>query len=144
MPAELNTQLRSVSGSTASQGKKDRPGSITVTQAANDARQVSSVREETLPVVKDGKQVSGQESKPLKDGNVSETEANKVVDNLNTQVQNLRRELRFSLSKDDGDVVIQVIDSESKQTIRTIPSEEIKELSQSFVQQTGSLISTSV
>lgn len=144
MPAELNMQVRSVSGSTASLGKKDKLNAITVTQAANDARQVSALTGESLPVVRDGKQVSGQESKPIKDEHVSETEANKLVDDLNVQVQNLRRELRFSLSEDDGDVVIEVIDSESKQTIRTIPSDEINELSQRFQQHTGSLIRTSV
>lgn len=144
MPAELNTQVRSVSGSTASLGKKDRLTEITITQAANDARQVPSVKEESLPVVRDGKLVSGQESKPIRDDNVSETEANKLVDDLNVQVQNLRRELRFSLSENDGDIIIEVIDSESKQTIRTIPSDEINELSQRFEQHTGSLIRTSV
>jgi flagellar protein FlaG len=51
-----------------------------------------------------------------------------MVSNLNQLVRELHRELRFSVDKESGDTVIKVIDSETDEVVRQIPSEELMAL----------------
>ncbi|MFT7460490.1 MAG: flagellar protein FlaG [Planctomycetota bacterium] len=68
----------------------------------------------------------------------------KKVNNLNSQVQNFQRDLQFSVDTDSGRTIIRVIDSETRETIRTIPSEDISLLAQRLESHTGALFNTSV
>lgn len=51
--------------------------------------------------------------------------AEEVASGLNELVYELHRELRFSVDKDSGDTVIKVIDRETDEVVREIPSEEV-------------------
>jgi flagellar protein FlaG len=68
----------------------------------------------------------------------------KKVNNLNSQVQNFQRDLQFSVDTDSGRTIIRVIDSETRETIRTIPSEDISLLAQRLESHTRALFNTSV
>jgi flagellar protein FlaG len=48
-----------------------------------------------------------------------------VVNELNDAILGVRRELRFSIDEDSGRAVVQVLDSETGETIRQLPSDEI-------------------
>lgn len=48
-----------------------------------------------------------------------------AVNDINGHIQNLQRDLQFSIDDDSGQTVIKVIDSESKEVIRQIPPEEV-------------------
>ena len=48
-----------------------------------------------------------------------------VVNELNDAIMGVRRELRFSIDEDSGRAVVQVLDSETGETIRQLPSEEV-------------------
>lgn len=48
-----------------------------------------------------------------------------AVDKMNSLVQNIQRDLSFSVDDESGLTVIKVIDSQSGQLIRQIPSEEV-------------------
>jgi flagellar protein FlaG len=48
-----------------------------------------------------------------------------VVNELNDAILGVRRELRFSIDDDSGRAVVQVLDSETGETIRQLPSEEV-------------------
>ncbi len=48
-----------------------------------------------------------------------------VVNELNDAILGVRRELRFSIDEDSGRAVVQVMDSETGEMIRQLPSEEI-------------------
>ena len=52
----------------------------------------------------------------------------KTVVQLNEYVQQISRELKFSIDESSGRTVIKVIDAETSQIIRQIPSEEILEV----------------
>ena len=55
-------------------------------------------------------------------------EASKVeqaVSQVNEFVQNLNRDLQFTVDEDSGRTVIKVLDTETKQVIRQIPPEEL-------------------
>ncbi len=48
-----------------------------------------------------------------------------VVNELNNAILGVRRELRFSIDEDSGRAVVQVLDSETGEMIRQLPSDEI-------------------
>lgn len=58
----------------------------------------------------------------------SPSELNNVVQNLNDFVQNIKRELHFSIDDNSGRTVITVINSSTDEVIRQIPPSEILEL----------------
>ena len=47
-----------------------------------------------------------------------------AVDSLNSKVQNLNRNLEFSINDDSGAVLVKVIDAKTREVLRQIPSEE--------------------
>jgi flagellar protein FlaG len=53
-----------------------------------------------------------------------------LVERLRSQVQNIQRDLSFSVDDSTGDVVVRVIDGESGKVVRQIPSEEILRLTE--------------
>jgi flagellar protein FlaG len=51
--------------------------------------------------------------------------AQEVAQGLNQLVHELHRELRFSVDHDSGETVIKVVDQETDEVVRQIPSEEV-------------------
>jgi flagellar protein FlaG len=51
-----------------------------------------------------------------------------VVSDLNNLVRDLHRELHFSVDEDSGSTVIKVVDRETDEVVRQIPSEELVHL----------------
>jgi flagellar protein FlaG len=49
----------------------------------------------------------------------------RAVSDINEYVQNVQRDLRFSIDEDSGHTVITVLDSETEEVIRQIPAEEV-------------------
>lgn len=76
----------------------------------------SSGRQEPVP--------TGEERTKVAEG------VGEVVDRLRSQVQNLQRDLNFSVDDSTGDVIVQVVDGESGKVVRQIPSEEILRLAE--------------
>ena len=58
----------------------------------------------------------------------SQPELDYAVSRLNEYIQSSRRDLHFSVDKGSGRVVVKVIDSETREVIRQIPSEEVMAL----------------
>ena len=57
-----------------------------------------------------------------------------AVSQLNDYVQNVQRDLQFSLDKESGTMVVKVIDTKSEKVIRQIPNEETLKLARSLVE----------
>ncbi|HBM08396.1 flagellin [Pseudomonas sp. Choline-3u-10] len=53
-----------------------------------------------------------------------------LVEKLRSQMQNIQRDLSFSVDDSTGDVVVRVIDGDSGKIVRQIPSEEILRLTE--------------
>ena len=79
-------------------------GNVAPTQQAEEPEKAEKAEEE--------------QQEPLKD----------VVSHLNDLVRELHRELEFSVDQDSGDTVIKVIDRETDEVVRQIPSEELVHL----------------
>ena len=56
---------------------------------------------------------------------VNDEQLREAVNQINDFVQTVQRDLSFSVDEDSGRSVIRVIDSDSGETIRQIPSEEV-------------------
>jgi flagellar protein FlaG len=68
-----------------------------------------------------GKDLPGGKPVHAEDGgNLSQ-----AVSRLNAHVQNIHRELEFSIDKATGRTIIKVIDSSTKEVIRQLPPEEV-------------------
>lgn len=65
----------------------------------------------------------------------------KAVENINDHLQSLGRDLSFSVDNDSGRTIIKVMDSETDEVIRQIPSEEVLNLAQ-YLQDVSDLNST--
>lgn len=72
-------------------------------------------------------QTTGKQGNSNGEG-MSGAELDQAVEELNNVVQNIRRELNFSVDKDSGRTVIRVTDSATQEVIREIPSEEVLNL----------------
>jgi len=82
--------------------------------AKTDVANLPGAAGETLP----------SEGKELPNRVADSAEINAAVSKINEIVQSIQRDLTFNLDKDSGETVIRVMDSESGELIRQIPSEE--------------------
>jgi flagellar protein FlaG len=65
----------------------------------------------------------------------------KAVEDINDHLQTIGRDLSFSVDNDSGRTIIKVMDSETDEVIRQIPSEEVLNLAQ-YLQDVSDLNST--
>ena len=68
------------------------------------------------------------------DVELSQEALEKVVSQLNAYIQNTQRDVDFSVDDSTGRVVVRVIDSESEEVIRQIPSEEMLAISRHLIE----------
>jgi len=62
---------------------------------------------------------------------------NKMVESLNQNLQVLRRDLQFSVDDTSGQTVVKVLDAETEEVIRQIPSEEVLDLQKRLEEAAG-------
>jgi len=73
---------------------------------------------------------------------IDENAVEEIVEDLNQFVQQIERELRFSIDDDSGETIIKVIDSKTDEVIRQIPREEIVNLRRHLGEVRGMLFKT--
>ena len=128
MPTEITTETRQALSRVSGTSKVQDNGVIEPDKVV--VRQGLSENEQSVPSTKESSQPSNQQLE-------------QAADNLNKHVQNLKRDLHFSVNDDTGETVIRVVDSESQKTIRTIPSDEFLSMSQHLNQTMGLLLNAS-
>ena len=94
-----------------------------LSSAAENSRQVAKIDLATVPA-------SSGEALPPKGKELPvqvavSAEISKAVNEINEIVQSIQRDLSFNLDEDSGKTVIRVVNSESGELIRQIPSEEV-------------------
>jgi len=80
------------------------------------------------------------EAKPAEKETVKETEAeveklSSVIKSINERVQDLQRDLVFSVDEETGKDVVTIMDSKNSKVIKQIPSEEMLELARNLNEQ---------
>ena len=68
-----------------------------------------------------------------RDAEVSKEAIDEAVSHLKEYVQNMQRDMDFSVDDKTGRFVVKVIDSQTKEVIRQIPSEEMLAISRHLV-----------
>ena len=126
MPTEVTTETRQALSQAAGKSRVQQTDGV-IEAVGTVARQGSSNNEQALPPARESGQPSNQQLE-------------EAAENLNQHVQNLQRDLHFSIDKETGDTVIRVVDSESQKTIRTIPSDEFLSLTEQLNQSVGILL----
>lgn len=66
-------------------------------------------------------------------------ELEQSVQDLNSLVQELQRELRFSVDDGSGEMVVKVVDRQTDELVRQIPTEEILKLRERLEAATGAI-----
>lgn len=102
--------------------------------AATEATTATALKKEVNDTSDSGKPLSIQvvvEDKSLDD----------VVEDLNRQIQSTTRALRFSIDERHGRPVVSVVDKETDQVIRQIPSEVALQVADALEEATGLLVS---
>jgi flagellar protein FlaG len=71
-----------------------------------------------------------------------EQNLHEVIQDVENYVQNIRKHLSFSVDEDIGKTVIKVVDSETDELIRQIPSEEFLEIAKALEKTKSILMKT--
>ena len=67
-----------------------------------------------------------------------------ALNNLSTHVQNLQRSLQFTVDRDSGDIVVTIVDRETHEVVRLIPSEELLAIAHRLPSAAGVLVTEKV
>lgn len=74
---------------------------------------------------------------PVKQVAATASEVNGAVEDISRHIQNVQRNLSFSIDEDSGSTVVKVIDTESDEVIRQYPTEEILEIRRHLSEMSG-------
>ena len=95
---------------------------VTTLRLAQPERLSGVSKVESVPPAVRHANAEPKKSNEVKAHQVVENDIDKFVDELNQIVQNTRRSLQFSVDKGSGEVVVKVVDAETDEVIRQMPS----------------------
>jgi flagellar protein FlaG len=126
----INEISQNVAGVTPAQS---RESSESASQAAQSA--VKALEESTIV-----KQAKPETAKLVQDLAAEKKVLESVVDDLNQFAQqSANRQLEFSVDQDSGKTIIKVIDADTGDTIRDIPSEEVRNMQKHLKEMSDSM-----
>jgi len=70
---------------------------------------------------------------------ISSEDIQQAVAELNQHIQNIERDLLFSVDDSSGRTIVRVVNSDTEEVIRQIPSEEVLRISRSIHEQMGDI-----
>ena len=136
----ISNQLTALITSSAPEKPKQ---SVTVDQpVAAEQRQIVAATKAVVTQIKSTVSTPVSNSSPPSGDAVTQEELKQAVQKIKLHFQNLSRDLQFSYDEHSGHQVITVLDSETGEVIRQIPSEEVRALAQYLGSGTGGLIKT--
>lgn len=125
--------------------------SIKAVATANTAQSTSDIKTDNTHTIQQQQQSEAVQStdKALETkseiaSEVTADDISKTVDDMNSLLQEMKRNISFSVDEDLGDSLIIVKDSESDEVIRQIPSEELVVLRKKMDDVAGILFDTKV
>lgn len=117
----VNEISQSILSSVPAQSKGAASSTVKVRESS-DVQQVAQTAHTASAVA--ARETQGRTTAP--DGR----KLDKAVEQLNQFAQSVERKLEFSVDEESGKTVIKVIDKESGEMVRSIPSEEVLEMQQ--------------
>ena len=116
---------------TTTQISKDIPKPPVVSDAKT--AQTNAARQDVS--VEDGKSLPPEEAVEAKP---NREELQEAVAQLNQHIQQIQRDLHFSVDDTSGRTVVQVVNSETEEIVRQIPSEEVLRILRNLQEQMDS------
>ncbi len=95
-------------------------GTVSTQNSGQSSVSASTPRQDSV-----APQSSSQQTQSSSQPAISQEELREAVSELNTQIQAVQRDLSFTMDEASGKTVIKVLDSDSGEVIRQIPSEEM-------------------
>lgn len=114
------------------------------TDAVIMAQQVSNQADQSIQPVKVVQPEIKPVTKEIEDSGanykVSEAFIRKAVDKANSTMKIQNRSVEFKVHEKTHDIIVKVIDSDTKEVIREIPSEKILDMFAAMLEQAGLLV----
>jgi len=115
---------------------------ITTNQISKDVFSSSSVAKSSNTVQAESRQkVAVQDGKALPPeadkAEVSSEELQQAVAKLNESVQQIQRDLLFSVDDSSGRTIVRVVNTETEEVVRQMPTEEVLRISRNLKDQVG-------
>jgi flagellar protein FlaG len=124
MDINTNTQQQQSAAVTPLKTVNNKPSIDSSVKSVDDATRKAEVRLESVSAVTVAEAKDTKNSDDLK----------QAVSQLNDHVQNMQRDLQFSIDQESGTMVVKVIDTKSEKVIRQIPTEETLRIARSLVE----------
>lgn len=112
------------------------PPSVSVSDRSTGGILASQATKNVAPVQTSHPVTPAGQAKP----SPSKEQVTKAVENINKTIQAASQNLEFSVDQDSSQVIVKVIDQQTKQVLRQIPTEEILEIAKSLDKLQGLLI----
>ena len=122
----MSTEILTTQANSANKPNLDALKSVAVTTQAGK-----------MQSRQDMTQAAGKDLPQAESSQISAEELQNVVKRLNENVQMVNRDLQFSVDEQSGRSVIRVVNAETQELVRQIPSEEILRISQYIKEQTA-------
>lgn len=125
-------------GSSSERRPENTANKVDLSQVVKGSAEIKGI---DLPPARQELSVTGKTETESQSQDTKET-LNEVVSDLNEFVQTLRRELQFSVDEDTGRSIVTVLNKETDEVVRQIPSEEVLAISSFLKSHAGLLIDT--
>ncbi len=112
-----------------------------LTSSARYARISMTTAPQAPPATANASPEAGKEQSPAA---IDPKALQSALSKMTEHVQNLQRALQFSVDEESGETVVKVVDSETKEVIRQIPSEELLAIANRLRSTAGVLLAESV
>lgn len=96
------------------------------------------------PTPEAAESVDAEKSRPAQANATDARKLEQALGNVTAHIQNLHRSLHFSVDQDSGETVVRVVDTETQEVIRQIPSEEILAIADRLRSSAGVLLAEQV
>ena len=104
---------------------KAREAASISTSPASGGAVVGSVQDSAVAANSGSEQTS---SVPIVQSGMADQSLAEAIDKLNSKIQNLNRNLEFTLDEGSGELVVKVVDAQTHEVIRQIPRKEVLEI----------------
>jgi len=112
---------------------KDVLSSSSVAKSSKSAQAESRQNVATQSAASEGKVLPPEAEKT----EISGEELREIVTQLNEGVQQIQRDLLFSVDDSSGRTIVRVVNAETEEVVRQMPTEEVLRISRSLKDQSG-------
>lgn len=115
----------------------DQIGSAGMQYNSDSGAKVQRISEQTLVLKSESK---SNEQQPFAGNNLSEKQVQDAVDSTNKELTKLETNLRFSVHKKTRQIVVKIIDTNTQEVIKEVPSEKILDMVASMMERAGLIL----